>query len=69
MEELIKQIAEKFGIEADKANEIVQHVLEFVKGKLPDGLSGLVSSLGGEDGAGGSGLLDKAKELLGGFLK
>lgn len=70
MEDLIKQITDKFGIDAAKAGDIVKHVLDFVKGHLPENLSGMLSGLtgGGEGGDAGS-VLDKAKDMLGGFLK
>lgn len=66
MEELKKQIAEKFGLDAEKADGAIQMVLNFVKDKLPDNMKGLVdSALKGECG----GLMDQAKGMLGGLFK
>jgi 2-hydroxy-3-keto-5-methylthiopentenyl-1-phosphate phosphatase len=67
MQDLIKQITDKFGLDASKAGDIVQHVLDFLKDKLPEGVSGLLTNLTGEGGSGD--LVDKAKDLLGGLIK
>ena len=74
MDDLIKTITEKFGIDADKATGIVGTVGEFLADKLPGPIGGQVSKLlgggddegddGGDDGGGG--LMDKAKDMLGG---
>ncbi|MDH3425722.1 MAG: hypothetical protein OEM22_03535 [Acidimicrobiia bacterium] len=76
MDDLIKTITEKFGIDADKASGIVGTVGEFLADKLPGPIGGQVSKLlggGGDDDDGddggdddGGGLLGKAKGLLGG---
>ena len=67
MEDLIKSLGEKFGIDPSKAADIVQHVMDFLKDKMPDVGNLLGNLTGGEGGAGG--LADKAKDLLGGFMK
>jgi len=74
MDDLIKTITEKFGIDADKATGIVGTVGEFLADKLPGPIGSQVSKLlgggddegddGGDDGGGG--LMDKAKDMLGG---
>ncbi len=72
MEDLIRQITEKFDIDADKAEGIVGTVADFAKDKLPEPIAGQVSKLlGGSEGGGessdaGGGLLDQAKGLFGG---
>lgn len=73
MDDLIKKITEKFGIDADKAKGIVGTVGEFLSDKLPGPIGGQVSKLlggGGDEGDDGGdddggGLLGKAKGLLG----
>ena len=72
MEELTKQICEKFGIDASKADGIVQHVITFVKEQLPENLQGMLGGiLGGnaaESGEGGGDMLSQAKNALGGLF-
>ena len=72
MEDLLKQITEKFGVSADQAKGIVGHVAGFLGDKLPGPIGSQVTKLlgGGDDDNGGDdddggGLLDKAKGLLG----
>jgi len=65
MEDLIKQITEKFGIDASKAGDIVKHVMDFLKDKLPENVSGMLGNLSG--GAGD--LMEKAKGALAGMTK
>ena len=68
MEELKNQIMSKIGIDHDQAEGAIEAVLNFIKGKLPENLHGMIdSALHGEGGA--ASLLDQAKNMLGGFLK
>ncbi len=73
MEELKNQIMSKLGIDPAQAEGAISAVLEFIKGKLPDSMHGLIDSTlqaGGEgEGGDAADLLGKAKDLLGGFLK
>jgi uncharacterized protein (DUF2267 family) len=63
MEELIKTVAAKAGINDDQAKAAIEAVLEQVTDKLPGPIGEQVASaLGGE---GGGGLMDSAKGLLG----
>ena len=57
MDELKEKLA-ALGIETDKVDEILETVLGFFKDKLPDGMSGIVESMMGEDGGGADDLLD-----------
>lgn len=70
MDDLIKTITEKFGIDAEKAKGIVGTVGEFLSDKLPGPVGGQVSKLLGGGGGGGDdddgGLMDKAKDMFGG---
>ena len=76
MEELLKTVAEKTGLPADKAQGAIEAVLDFLKDKLPEPIAGQLDSFigGGDDGAdsddgGGLGdLLDKGKDMLGGMF-
>jgi hypothetical protein len=73
VEDLLKQITDKFGISADQAKEIVGHVAEFLGDKLPGPIGDQVKKLlggggddNGDDDDDGGGLLEKAKDLFGG---
>lgn len=62
MEELIKTVTEKAGINPDQAKKAVESVLDFVKAKLPmlgDQLKGLIEG-------GGSGIAGKLGGMFGG---
>ena len=62
MDELIKTISEKAGINPDQAKLAASTVLEFIKGKLPL-LGDQVKSLLTSDGEGGSPLTSAADAL------
>lgn len=69
MEALINKVMEKTGLSADQAKGAVESVMEFVKGKLPEGLANKVDSMFG--GAEGEkiefgGMLDSIMGMLGG---
>ena len=79
MDDLIKQLQEKTGLDADKIKQVVEGVAGFLSDKLPGPLGDQIGKLlggdddGGDDGNGGDaddggGLLDQAKDVLGGFL-
>ena len=62
MDELIKTVSEKAGINPEQAKVAVSSVIEFIKGKLPmlgDQVQGLITG-GGE---GGSPLADAADAI------
>lgn len=76
MDELIKQLQEKTGLGADQIKQVIAGVADYLGDKLPgpvadqvnkylstDGDSGAADS-GGNDG----GLMDQAKDALGGFM-
>ena len=72
MEDLLKQITEKFGVSAEQAKGIVGTVAGFLGDKLPGPIGSQVTKLlggddddGGGDGDEGGGLLDQAKGLFG----
>ena len=73
MDELIKTIQEKTGLPVDKAQDVIETVVNFVADKLPGPIGDQVKGfLGGDDAAGGDGgddggLMDKAKDALGGL--
>lgn len=73
MDELIKQLQEKTGLGVDQIKSVVSGVADFLGDKLPGPIGSQVSKLlgGGDDEPGeddGGGLLDKAKDALGGLL-
>jgi len=72
MDELLKAVADKTGLPADKAQGAIEAVLDFLKDKLPEPIAGqLENFIGGEDSDEGGGigdLLDKGKGMLGGML-
>ncbi len=71
MNELIQQLVSKIGISEEQAQGSVGTVVEFLKGKLPASVHGVLDSAigdGEEGGEGGGGVLDAAKGALGGML-
>lgn len=51
MQDLINKVVEKTGINAEQAKGTVETVMEFVKGKLPEGLADKVDDMfGGAEG-------------------
>ncbi len=71
MEELIKQLQEKTGLPVDKVQDVIETVIGFVSDKLPGPIADQVKGfLGGDDDGGDDdvgGLMDKAKDALGGL--
>jgi len=63
MEDLKEKLA-ALGIEEDKIDDVIETVMEFFKGKLPDGMDGMLEKLGGEGGM--DELLKKARGFFGG---
>jgi hypothetical protein len=76
MDELLKQLQEKTGLGADQIKSVVSGVADFLGDKLPGPIGDQVAKLlGGDDDGGadsggddGGGLMDKAKDALGGLL-
>ena len=73
MDDLIKQLQEKTGLGIDQIKSVISGVADFLGDKLPGPLGDQVSKLlggGDDDGSGddGESLIDKAKDVLGGFL-
>jgi hypothetical protein len=74
VDELIKQIQEKTGLPADKAQDVIETVVDFVADKLPGPIGDQVRGfLDGDDeakaddGDSDGGLMDTAKDALGGL--
>lgn len=64
MEELIKTVSEKAGINAEQAKTAVNSVMDFIKNKIPgigDQLKGMLA--GGEGGGGG--IVDSIRKKVG----
>jgi hypothetical protein len=76
VDDLIKQLEEKTGLDVDKIKSVVEGVMDFLGDKLPAPIADHVKKLlGGDDdgtkddgGEGGDDLLGQAKDLLGGLL-
>lgn len=67
MEELIKKVSEKAGINAEQARAAVTSVMDFIKNKVPgigDQLKGLLASAEGEV-AGSGGIVDTIRKKVG----
>ncbi len=69
MDEFINVLVEKTGISEEKAREVADVVIEFLKSKLPEPLRGQVESLisGGEGGGLGS-VVQGITGVLGGLF-
>ena len=73
VDDLIKTIQEKTGLPVDKAQDVIETVVGFVADKLPgpigDQVKGFLGGNGesGDSGDEGGGLLDQAKDALGGL--
>ena len=78
MDDLIKQLQEKTGLDVDKIKSVLEGVADFLSDKLPGPIGEQVGKLlgGGDEGGGDAGgddessggLLDQAKDMLGGFM-
>ena len=69
MTELIQQLVSKVGISEDQAQGSIGTVVEFLKGKLPASMHGVLDgAIGGEEAGEGGGIVDAAKSALGGVL-
>lgn len=70
MDQLIEQISQKTGLPAEQAQAAADTVLEFLKGKLPESVGGLLDQAieGGGEGGEGGGLGEMAKGLAGGLF-
>jgi hypothetical protein len=73
VDDLIKQIQEKTGLPVDKAQDVIETVVSFIAEKLPGPVGDQVRGLldGDDDGGNGDddggGLMDTAKDALGGL--
>ena len=71
MDQLVSTITEKTGLPADKVQEVVGMVVDFIADKLPGPIGDQVRGFVDGDGDGesdGGGLMDQAKKGLGGLL-
>ncbi len=69
MQDLINKLTEKAGLNAEQASSAVETVMEFVKGKLPEGLADKVDDMfGGAEGekVEFGGIMDSIAGLFGG---
>jgi hypothetical protein len=73
VDELIKQLQEKTGLGVDQIKSVLSGVRDFLGDKLPGPIADQVNKfLGDEGGAAGGdsggGMMDQAKDMLGGFM-
>ena len=70
MDELLKTVQEKTGLDIDQAKGAIDAVLDFVKDKLPGPIASQVEGLLGGDGGGddGGGLMGKVTDMGKGLL-
>ena len=69
MNELVQMVQQKTGLSPEMAQQVVQVVLEHIKGKLPEPMAaGLENLLAGGGGSSGGSMLDEAKGLMGGLM-
>lgn len=72
MNDLIKQLQEKTGLGVDQIKSVLDGVMDFIGDKLPAPIANQVNGLLGDDagdgGDGGGDLMDKAQDMLGGFM-
>ena len=66
MEELVRQVSQRAGIDEGKARAAVETVVGFLKDKLPAPVAGQLDGVLGGGGAGG-GLSEQAGNLMGGL--
>jgi len=67
MNEIVQMVAQKFNLSPETAQQIVDFIMQQVKGKLPAGVSEHLDSLAAE-GSSADGLLGKVKDLAGGLF-
>lgn len=73
MDDLIKTIQAKTGLPVDKAQDVIETVASFIADKLPGPIGDQVKGLfdadntGGTSSGEGGGLMDQAKDALGGL--
>lgn len=68
MEELLKTVQEKTGLDLDQAQGAIEAVLDFIKDKLPAPIASQIEGFIGGDGGGAGGLMDKLGDLGKGLL-
>jgi hypothetical protein len=75
VDELIKQLQEKTGLGVEQIKSVVNGIKDFLGDKLPGPVADQVNKFLGDEGDGGGdaggegeGLMDKAKDALGGFM-
>jgi hypothetical protein len=65
MDELKEKLL-ALGVNEDQIDGVIEAFVDFIKGKLPDGMEGMVQGLMDGDSSDANDLLDKAKGLFGG---
>ncbi|MGH9519296.1 MAG: hypothetical protein ACRD2D_06580 [Terriglobales bacterium] len=68
MNDLIQQIVQRTGLPEEKVQQVVGMVMDHVKGRLPDSVSGQLEGLLSGGSATGGGNFDSAKSGLGDML-
>jgi hypothetical protein len=69
MDELLKTVQEKTGLDIEQAQGAIEAVIDFIKDKLPAPIAGQIEGLlGGEGGEGDGGIVGKISDMGKGLL-
>ncbi len=68
MDDLIKEIQERTGLSVEKATEVVNMVIAYMKNLVPDDLFDQASGYVGSAGSAAGGAVDKATDVGGDWL-
>jgi len=70
MDELLKTVQEKTGLDLDQAKGAIEAVIGFIKDKLPEPIASQLDGFldGGDGDGGGGGLMDQITDLGKGLL-
>ena len=67
MNELVQLVQQKTGLSQDVAENVVNTILGYIKGKLPAGMASGLDELIGGDASDEGGFADKAKAMMAGL--
>ena len=68
MDEIVAKVSEKTGLSQEQSQMVVDMVITWVKGKLPESVRGQVDGFLGAGGGANGNIADMAKGALGGLL-
>lgn len=65
MDELIRRLTERVGLNEDQARKAAQTAIEFLKQRLPSSVAGQLDGVLGGGGSGAAGMAEKAAGMFG----